>query len=290
MTAHASQQHAYSIRPDPVAVGGVGGSGTRLIAAILGELGFDMGHDINRARDNLAFTLLFKNSALWPLEDHREQIERSLAIFLKTMYFRQPLSEADARHIDELAGADRLNAPRDWLRHRAERLLDSPTDGKIPRYWGWKEPNTHIFLPALVESIPNLKYVHVMRHGLDMAYSSNQTQLKFWGEALTGKAINGGGPEESFRYWCAAHDRVVRTGSDMGERFLLLNFDRFCEDPEPGMKSLMDFLEFEVTGATFGRLLDLVNRPATMGRYRTRTRLSAAPGDLATLRDLGFEY
>ena len=76
----------------------------------------------------------------------------------------------------------------------------------------------------------------------------------------------------------------------MGDRFLLLNFDRFCEDPEPGMKSLLQFLEFEVAGATFKRLLDLVNRPATIGRHRTRARVSATPSDLATLRELGFEY
>ena len=44
----------------PVAIGGVGGSGTRLIAQLLMELGVYMGSDRNDANDNLWFTLLFK--------------------------------------------------------------------------------------------------------------------------------------------------------------------------------------------------------------------------------------
>lgn len=46
--------------PGPVVVGALGGSGTRLIARILMESGFFMGSDLNRERDNLWFTLLFK--------------------------------------------------------------------------------------------------------------------------------------------------------------------------------------------------------------------------------------
>jgi hypothetical protein len=37
--------------------------------------------------------------------------------------------------------------------------------------WGWKEPNTHVVLDRLWAELPRLKYVHVRRHGLDMAFS-----------------------------------------------------------------------------------------------------------------------
>ena len=47
------------IKP-PVAIGGVGGSGTRLIAQILHEAGFYLGDDLSYAIDNLWFTLLFR--------------------------------------------------------------------------------------------------------------------------------------------------------------------------------------------------------------------------------------
>ncbi len=44
-----------------VAIGGMGGSGTRLIARILVECGIYMGSDLNEALDNLVFTRLFKD-------------------------------------------------------------------------------------------------------------------------------------------------------------------------------------------------------------------------------------
>jgi hypothetical protein len=44
----------------PICVGGVGGSGTRIIAMILSSLSINIGRDINEAFDNLTFSLLFK--------------------------------------------------------------------------------------------------------------------------------------------------------------------------------------------------------------------------------------
>ena len=56
----------------PVVVGGVGGSGTRVVAQLLIELGFDMGSDLNESLDDLGFTALFKRRNLWPLERNGE--------------------------------------------------------------------------------------------------------------------------------------------------------------------------------------------------------------------------
>jgi hypothetical protein len=53
------------------AVGGIGGSGTRLIAGLLREVGFDIGPDLNESLDNLTFTLLFKWRAMGDLDDAR---------------------------------------------------------------------------------------------------------------------------------------------------------------------------------------------------------------------------
>jgi hypothetical protein len=53
----------------PVIIGGVGGSGTRLIAQMLKELGFYLGSDLNSANDNLWFTLLFKRIEILSASD-----------------------------------------------------------------------------------------------------------------------------------------------------------------------------------------------------------------------------
>src|SRR6266550_6138718 len=62
----------------PVAIGGVGGSGTRLVAEILRHLGYYMGRDLNEASDNLWFTLLFRRTEL--LNATRTQKEFTQAV------------------------------------------------------------------------------------------------------------------------------------------------------------------------------------------------------------------
>ena len=43
------------------------------------------------------------------------------------------------------------------------------------------------YAPALfVAALPNMKYIHVTRHGLDMAHSSNQTNLRYGGLIFLG--------------------------------------------------------------------------------------------------------
>ena len=71
----------------PIAVGGVGGSGTRVIAEILIQLGFYLGKDLNASRDNLWFTLLFKRPH-WFFKNvtrKESQISNGLSIFEKVM-------------------------------------------------------------------------------------------------------------------------------------------------------------------------------------------------------------
>jgi len=49
-----------NIEDSPVIVGGVGGSGTRVIAELLSNFGYYIGNDLNRSMDNLLYTFLFK--------------------------------------------------------------------------------------------------------------------------------------------------------------------------------------------------------------------------------------
>ena len=57
----------------PVVIGGIGGSGTRVVG-LLQQLGFDIGSDLNDSLDDLSFTALFKRPALWPLCEHIDQL------------------------------------------------------------------------------------------------------------------------------------------------------------------------------------------------------------------------
>ena len=77
----------------PVVVGGIGGSGTRVITQILSGLGYYMGGDLNESEDFLGYTLLFKRKR-WFLDKrfNKEEIFRGLSVLKKLMITREYLS------------------------------------------------------------------------------------------------------------------------------------------------------------------------------------------------------
>ena len=277
----------YLLNP-PVAIGGVGGSGTRVIASIMQKLGFYMGSDLNEAHDNLAFTLLFKRAELWPLEHNMAEIGRLTDIYLNDVRGQQPWSEDDISLIRSLSREERPGHPREWLAERAEKLISNKTEGRNRTLWGWKEPNTHILLPALLKAVPNIKYIHVMRHGLDMAFSSNQNQLILWGRQLLGETKLDITPGNSFRYWCAAHRRILTIGKNMGGNFLLLNFDQLCKEPDADITKLLQFLRVDTADINFSGIKEFINAPSSTGRHKKNQMDAPSSKDLDFLYRLGY--
>ncbi len=274
----------------PVVMGGVGGSGTRLIASILSDVGFFLGADLNAADDNLWFTLLFKRQELWPLESHESELERMLGIFLKLMLEPERVSKGDHEIVEALAVTERPKHDVEWLNERVQAIKEyvAPSGTPLDR-WGWKEPNTHIFLPFLLDQVGNLKYIHVMRHGVDMAFSRNQNQLEFWGEQLLGRTIDLEDPIDSLGYWCAAHKRVLELTAPMKDRFLLLNYDEFCQDPVQKLPLLLEFLELDASDFQLGDLVSENLMPRSLGR-RKQFDISIFPdSDLEYVSSLGYE-
>jgi hypothetical protein len=198
----------------PIAIGGVGGSGTRVIAEILHAQGIYLGDDLNAASDNLWFTLLFKRAELFPDDNNLGEMNQGCDLFVKVMMQAQDFGQdvepfltlQDRGFLNRLAAEDRLQHPKEWLKRRVDSIHlkfsgqqgDSTGDDR----WGWKEPNSHFFVPYLKSRIPELRYIHVVRHGLDMAFSKNQNQLAFWGERLLGRPVDVNDPSDSLSYWC----------------------------------------------------------------------------------------
>src|SRR5437764_5229198 len=138
----------------PVAIGGVGGSGTRVVAEILRGLGYHIGDDLNSAADNLWFTLLFKRRA-WYLS--RRNRSRSVAVgarILEKAMLGEPSFDAHERMFllraaggIALRGHDREGHDRGrWPLTHLRSLLAAPGPAPGSLGWGWTEPNTHVFL------------------------------------------------------------------------------------------------------------------------------------------------
>ena len=164
----------------PIVAGGVGGSGTRLIAQWLRALGVDMGLELNAAEDALAFL---------PLYEHIN---------------------------DYLAGAADPNRLADDLGLAIERHRAGAAGGGV---WGWKNPRSIYLLPVFDALLPGCRYVHVIRDGLAMATSDNQNQLRLHGEALLGAAAGAGVAARALLLWARVNQAAAEYGEQrMGGR------------------------------------------------------------------------
>ncbi len=263
-----------------VAIGGVGGSGTRLVAQMLGAAGFHLGDDLNDASDTLWFTLLFKRVDILHVDG--PQFDRLTRLLVAALHRDRPIDATDRALVRSLADDDRPQHSSGWLRARAESLLAAVERPPVDAPLAWKEPNTHVVIQRLWQRLPQLRYVHVVRNGVMMAHSSNQNQLRLWGPSVLGQdgPVT---PARSLAYWCRVHQRMQRTLADNRERMYWLDYDRLCREPQAEAEKLCRFLDCGVE--QMAPVLSHVRAPT----QRTGIDLSDfAPADLEHVCSLGY--
>ena len=272
--------------PEPVAIGGVGGSGTRVGAALLQMLGYYIGDDLNGALDNLWFTLLFKRRSV--LLESEPELRQLVAFFRSRMSGEANFSDEQRALIIRLSGDGRLQHPRNWLEERAESFLNGFSSKRGGQPWGWKEPNTHIVIDRIFQYEPELRYIHFVRHPLDMALSANQHQLENWGPIMLSREVVIE-PRQSLTYWCAAHRRVLSFVSRWPRRTLMVDFDALCANPDPHCAEISNFLGAELSNEVKANFRDLVEKGRPAGsRFATADLGLFDPIDLSYLANWGY--
>jgi len=270
----------------PVAVGGIGGSGTRLVAECLMQLGFFLGTDLNRANDNLWFTLIFKRAEILDCRD--TEFQTCVELFAARMQGSADLRAADRAWLDRLAQVDRPQHDSRWLKERVATFCSPSQAPDVGIRWGWKEPNTHLIVDRLLQSIPALKYIHVVRNGLDMAYGHNQNQLRLWGPRILGLTTVEIDPRHALTYWCRAHERLIGIADRFPGRCLLLNFDELCADPHQGLLRVLRFIDAPPGLERLDELVALVKPPSSIGRFRRFGTAQFEVEDVRRVAALGF--
>jgi hypothetical protein len=187
----------------PLIIGGTGGSGTRVVTRIIRAGGRFMGARLNASDD---------------AED--------LVAFDWRWGPTYIASGASSSMIEDFEVA--------LARHRAPIVeTDFP--------WGWKHPHSYLMLPFLDRELPELRFVHVVRDGRDMAFSSNQNQLRHYGRAAIG-ASSGPEPVSSIRFWSWANLRAADYGEQrLGARYLRVRLEDLAHAPEANVKRLLAF-------------------------------------------------
>lgn len=298
-----------------VCVGGVGGSGTRVIAMILASLGLNIGNNLNQALDNLIFTLLFKKIDI--LKISKIEFNKLILIYEKSFTNKNFTSE-EIKLIYSFANIDRSMHPKKWLLRIANNLIHkisyfekwddkSITEHKLRdnfilstsnmsykrsmnlNGWGWKEPNTYVILEKLFEYYPDMKYIHLIRNGLDMAFSENQNQVKLWGPLLLKESDFTNIHYASLKYWCLVHKKIIKLGNEKGpKQFLLINFDKLCMKPKKYLKKICKFLN--ISKKVIPGLLPLIDPPSnSIGKFRKYDLSIFDQEDLEYVKKLGFD-
>lgn len=272
-----------------IAIGALGGSGTRAIAEIFIRSGLYMGDDLNEAYDNLIFTRLFKNPN-WYKKSSISQKQKRMTLFEK--YMRT--NRLSIKEINELNFAARTNpnihSNQKFFNKITEKLS---SEEKNLMNWGWKEPNTQIYFEELMEYFDKLKYIHILRHGLDMAFSKNKQQLHNWGWKFD-IIINGDENEEELaykqlKYWIESTKDILNKSKRFQDRFLLINHSQFCNNPNEEIDRLLEFADLEVSKEIREELYKIPKNTGSNNRYKDKDLNIFEESQIDFVQKMGFE-
>ena len=272
-----------------IAVGALGGSGTRAIAQVLIQAGIFMGDDLNKPNDNLFFTRLLKNPEWYKKASLDEKNKRLLSFKNYMENGRISLRDLIVYYISAYTNptySSELKFYQDVF-----KLLFSK---KISRdIWGWKEPNTQIFVSEILNLFPNLKYIHILRSGLDMAFSNNKQQLKNWGWKyqiyLNGNETQNELAVKQLDYWIESTKDVIAKSKGFENRFLMVRHSEFCQSPQKEIDRLLQFCEITVPSVKLKELYEIPSIPSSANRYKNYDLTIFSQEQIQFVQEMGFE-
>lgn len=255
----------------PVVVLGTGGSGTRGMQRLLDSAGYFMGTNINRPGDALDIA--------WFI---RRWVNPYLA---KSRWVERMWADGEPRRFRHPGGmaADFAATVED---HR-EAI------GRRKARWGWKVPRTILVLPFVHEFFPEMRAIHLVRDGRDMAYSPNQNQARRYAHVLDASVSELPAPSQSISFWAHVNLAAARYGERaLGNRYLCLRYEEICADPAGLATRLVDFLDSPKSADAMRSAAVAEIQPSpSIGRWRQRdaseiAELERAGGE--ALRAFGY--
>lgn len=226
-----------------IVIGGLGGSGTSIVAEIVRGMGFYMGDVRDHTLDNRDFSNLFVTRESLGWDDH---------VFETTWkYFRAGLLAQNAEHV------------------------------------GFKEPSSHIHLDRILKFQADVKFIYVVRNGLDMIFSDNVGQYRMWGKYITGDSELS--PRNLLKYWRWATERAIHIGQRMRGNFLLIDYDVLSYYPLSTVTSISTFCGMKLNSRETNHLANKVFINPNIGRWREHYPFDVDESDLEFMRDHGFE-
>jgi hypothetical protein len=278
----AAHMDARLRQSSPLVVIGMHRSGTRLLVEILDRLGVFMGADRQADSESVAFMLinegiLHQCGAFWsePMSAHFVLAQPDAV-----EQFAASAREALAAQLEQYAG------PSGWH-------LEASSNELPP--FGWKDPRNTFTLPVWRQIFPNLRALHIVRHGVDVAASLARRHAAAL-RAATGQSVPSAltvirdhalGVLSSRRGWTLAEaltmwEQYVEKGRQesaaLGERALEVRYEDLLMQPERVIPGLAKFCRVPVPAQHEGLLGGI--QPSRAFAFRRDPELVAFAGSV----------
>ncbi len=205
-------------------IAGMHRSGTSLISQYLGECGLDIGdklHSTDTSNQNSAFDGHHEDKEF--MKFHRE------ILYKKHLYF--PTTE--------LRLPIKIN---NKYRQKALQLVDSR---KHKDLWGWKDPETTLFLNFWHDILENPRYLFLFRHPLAVVDSliRRQTDTKIVSDPIKG-----------LRVWNVYNRQILNFYYQHQDSCLIVEIDRLIQNPHQLLDGLKNKFNIELNYLPFEKV------------------------------------
>lgn len=227
-----------NVRKDPVIIGALGGSGTRVFTRIARHAGIFMGSRLNSYEDSE------------PIIDFYDA-------------WASPYLQVGGC----LPDAAQKTAEDKFFECLEHHLVGLPAHDSP---WGVKVPKSILMIRFWCQIFPDAKFIHVIRSGLDMTYSADHNQLHSYGDLVLSQEEQNYSPGlKAISYWCNVNLSAASFGeADLEDRYLRIRFEDLCTEPVRIVGQLFDFLKAS-DRSTLPAATAEVSFPETIGRWRT---------------------
>jgi len=239
---------------EPVIIAGMHRSGTTMVAGVLKELGFFIGNDLEANNESLYF--IFTNAEIL------RRINASWDNPGPVKYF---LENKDALDMTVKCLEYDVLSPgiRDYLGWKNYLKYRSVTEFDMP--WGWKDPRNTFTLPLWLRLFPRSKIIHMVRNGVDVAYSlmvrekeelkrreeifqrrfnkrSRRSKLEQTGFKGSARCLTLSG---GFSLWEDYMEQGYEALKKIGNERYEIKYEQFLADPGKHLKELAGFCGLE---------------------------------------------
>ncbi len=284
----------HDLASRPIIIGGVGGSGTRVVAQLVHMMNIHIGACLNHANDNRWFAMLFRRQE-WAQQAPKDDVIRALDLFARASIrgLNQGITPEDIELINHCYSHWALsqNKPDIAQNARTQLLASNPINFEDYNGWGWKEPNSHIFIPEIAHFFPDARYILLVRNGFDMAYSRNQLQLKHWGGRFGINVDNKTNisREMSLDYWIEANAKARQNLDQfMPGRWLEIRFENLIFEPIKQIKRIANFINFNAEPEQIEQMSRIIEVPKSLGRGRLNDLKLFRKDQINAVHALGF--